>query len=145
MRMRWGWAVLLLMGLGCGVQTTSPPSSDMSVNRAPADMATIKLDMASVQPTLVRIQGMQFSPAMVNIQPGGKVRWTNGSNLVHTVTSGKSSMVADGPGAFFDENPLAIGESFEFTFTTVGTQPYFCRFHEAMGMTGTVNVMPGTL
>jgi len=35
---------------------------------------------------------------------------------------------------------LNNGQSFSFTFTQKGTFPYFCTFHSAMGMVGTVTV-----
>jgi plastocyanin len=102
-------------------------------------------DMANATPTVVEVQttdGLMFSPSSVTIPVGGTVRWRNSGSVTHTVTSGTSSMASANPGALFDHNPLAPGGTFEFTFTTAGTQPYFCRFHEAMGMKGTVVVTP---
>jgi plastocyanin len=113
---------------------------------APADMSAVSAgDMATPTPAVVEVQttdGLMFSPSSVTIAVGGTVRWRNTGSVAHTVTSGTSSMSSANPGAVFDHNPLAPGGTFEFTFATAGSQPYFCRFHEAMGMKGTVVVTP---
>jgi plastocyanin len=75
-------------------------------------------------------------PLVINV--GDTVRWTNTGTLPHTVTSGPSSS-DPAAGALFDK-PLPAGAVFEFTFTTPGTFPYFCRIHEFDDMRGTVVV-----
>jgi plastocyanin len=85
------------------------------------------------------IDSLTFSPAHVSVVAGMTVRWRNAGTVAHTVTSGLSSKAADSPGALF-ESQLPAGGTFEFTFTKVGDQPYFCRFHESMGMAGVVTV-----
>ncbi|HZS40390.1 MAG TPA: plastocyanin/azurin family copper-binding protein [Polyangia bacterium] len=82
---------------------------------------------------------LTFSPSRLSVVVGTTVHWRNTGSALHTVTSGASSKAADSPGAVFD-SPLSSGGTFDFTFTTVGDQPYFCRFHESMGMTGVVTV-----
>jgi plastocyanin len=82
---------------------------------------------------------LTFSPAHLTVAAGTTVRWRNSGSIEHTVTSGASSKPADSPGTLFDSQ-LPAGDTFEFTFTKVGDQPYFCRFHESMGMTGVVTV-----
>jgi plastocyanin len=148
----YGWATfcLVLAAGGCGDDTTivtgptSVPGADLAV--ASGDMSAVAgADMATAAPTVVEVtttDGLMFSPSSVTIRVGGTVRWRNTGSVVHTVTSGASSMASSNPGALFDHNPLAPGGIFEFTFTAAGTQPYFCRFHEAMGMKGTVVVTP---
>jgi YVTN family beta-propeller protein len=83
--------------------------------------------------------GFAFKPAHVTVPTGAVVRWTNKGAIPHTVTSGASSRPADAPGRLFD-GALASGASFQRTFTTAGDFPYFCRYHEGMGMTGVVTV-----
>ena len=82
---------------------------------------------------------LMFSPAKLTVVVGTTVHWRNTGTVAHTVTSGASSKAADSPGALFDSQ-LPGGGTLDFTFTTVGDQPYFCRYHEAMGMTGVVTV-----
>jgi len=83
---------------------------------------------------------LQFVPSTVVINAGDTVRWTNTSGFFHTVTSGTGSS-DPAVGALFDQS-LPAGAVFEFTFTTPGTFPYFCRPHEFSGMEGTVVVNP---
>ena len=82
---------------------------------------------------------LSFSPSHLSVVVGTTVHWRNTGTVPHTVTSGASSKTADSPGAVFDSQ-LPAGGTFDFTFTTVGDQPYFCRFHESMGMSGVVTV-----
>ena len=83
--------------------------------------------------------GLTFAPARVTVTVGMTVRWVNKGGTPHTVTSGASSKPADSPGLVFDSG-LAPGATFEHTFNTAGEQPYFCRYHEAMGMVGNITV-----
>jgi plastocyanin len=79
----------------------------------------------------------KFTPQIAEIVIGDTIRWTSVSGL-HTVTSGTGS--ADfSSGQLFDVE-LDQGQSFPFVFGSVGSFAYFCRPHEADGMTGTVNV-----
>jgi plastocyanin len=82
---------------------------------------------------------LMFAPAHLSVVAGTTVHWRNSGSFAHTVTSGASSKTADSPGTLFDSQ-LPAGGTFDFTFTKVGDQPYFCRFHESMGMTGVVTV-----
>jgi plastocyanin len=85
--------------------------------------------------------GFAFAPAHVTVGIGTTVRWTNKGAVPHTVTSGASSRPADGPGALLDRQ-LPSGATVELTFTRAGDWPYFCRYHEGMGMVGLVTVTP---
>jgi plastocyanin len=94
------------------------------------------------QATVVEIVasgGDRFLPATVTIPAGSTVRFRNGDNEDHTSTSGASSQSTDNPGALFDQ-VMRPGDSFEFTFPSAGTFPFFCRFHEGEGMKGTITV-----
>ena len=89
---------------------------------------------------IVATDGLSFSPATLTVPVGTTVHWRNSGGTPHTVTSGASSSPSDSPGVLFDHQ-LFGGEVFDFTPTTVGELPYFCRFHEAMGMKGMLNVV----
>jgi plastocyanin len=82
--------------------------------------------------------GTSFSPANLTIEVGDTVRWV-WTSLAHTVTSGTG---AGDPavGALFDAPLNSFSPEFQFTFTSAGTVPYFCRPHEIGGMTGTIVV-----
>jgi YVTN family beta-propeller protein len=81
-----------------------------------------------------------FDPPHLTVAAGTVVRWTNKGAVPHTVTSGQSSRPADNPGVELDSR-LPSGAVVEHTFTTPGDWPYFCRYHEGMGMTGMVTVV----
>ena len=73
----------------------------------------------------------------LTITVGTKVTWTNEDPVGHTSTSGATVGLTD----IWDSRPMAPGDSFSFTFTEVGTFPYFCLFHPTT-MTATITVLP---
>jgi len=76
-----------------------------------------------------------YDPQVIDVTVGTTVVWENLDSTVHTVTSGKPPVDVDG---VFDSEMMASGDKFEFTFTTAGSQDYYCTFHP--WMIGTVNV-----
>jgi len=76
-----------------------------------------------------------YDPQVIDVTVGTTVVWENLDNTVHTVTSGKPPVDADG---VFDSEMMVAGDVFEFTFATAGSQDYYCTFHP--WMLGTVNV-----
>jgi plastocyanin len=93
---------------------------------------------------MVGSDGFTFSPASLMIHVGDTVRWTWGSSG-HNVVSGTGGN-ADGrfcspSDGGCDHAPLSnAGTTYEHTFTTAGTFPYFCAAHVSFGMTGTIKV-----
>lgn len=87
-------------------------------------------DVYEPGPVEIDIQDFAFIPDFVLIPVGTTVRWTNLDGVNHTVTSDTG---------VFDSGVLAPGESFEYTFNTVGSYGYFCSIHPSM--TGTVLVV----
>jgi plastocyanin len=75
-----------------------------------------------------------FVPADLTILPGDVVRWVWGGGI-HTTTSG-----AGGPDGLWDAPIDMANTSFQYTFNAPGSFPYFCRFHVALGMAGTITV-----
>lgn len=76
-----------------------------------------------------------YSPQIIDVTVGTTIQWENLDNTVHTVTSGEPT---EGSDEIFDSETMAAGDAFEFTFTTSGSQDYYCIFHP--WMVGTVNV-----
>ena len=74
--------------------------------------------------TNVVFQNYSYTPKTVTIQLGDSVVWTNASGF-HTVT-GDGADPFCGPGAI----PTTCSE----TFTSAGTFPYHCVFHQSLGM-----------
>jgi plastocyanin len=86
----------------------------------------------------ISIHDFQFGSAnaIVTVNAGDTVRWTNNDGDAHTVTSGPDR-AADGK---FDAGNLDPGQIFSFTFTTAGSYPYFCNYH--FGMESSIEVLP---
>jgi len=83
-----------------------------------------------------------FDPKEINVKVGDTVKWTNNDIALHTVTSGKDNSDPN-KGKDFDSgltlpDILTTGRTFQHTFTTAGTFPYFCKVYP--GMVGTVIV-----
>ena len=87
-----------------------------------------------------------FSPDSVTIGSGDSVRWTNKGVLVHTVTldpkqAAKAANVVLPQGVLpFGSGDLNQDDTYSHTFTVKGTYKYVCKYHEGMGMVGTVIV-----
>lgn len=120
------FAFLLLSGCGMGGEAYAPPASSAA--------AVVDLDFSS------------FGPETVTIQVGQTVEWKNTSFISHTVTGdpklakeAKSAMLPAGAAAF-DSGRIPSGGAYTHTFTVPGTYRYFCQYHEAHGMVGTVIV-----
>lgn len=138
-----GVACLALFSVAaCDDSTTTLPLVTVdggARDAAPGD-AVVSGD-ATTAVTEIHALDNRFEPVTISVKVGTKVEWKNVGLHDHTVTSGAGSAVADNPGLVFDQT-LAPGATFAHTFDTVGTQPYFCRFHEALGMKGSVVVTP---
>ncbi len=77
----------------------------------------------------------RYTPSDVAISQGATVLWINGDTVPHTVTSGPP----DAPDGTFD-TVVPPGGSFSYTFARPGSYPFYCRYHYAMGMIGSVTV-----
>ncbi len=84
-----------------------------------------------------------FEPQVFETEAGVTVMWEQTGENPHSVTS-------EDDGAAFDSNPncsftstdqcMSQGDTFSHTFDDPGTYEYFCRIHQDVGMTGTVEV-----
>jgi plastocyanin len=81
----------------------------------------------------VTVRNFEFSPAVVNIQPGDTVVWTN---------TGGTHNVASDDGTSFSVEPKAAPWTFSHKFNTPGSFPYHCEVHPSL-MQGVVNVAGG--
>ena len=76
-----------------------------------------------------------FIPSTITVSAGQGITWHNDDTAAHTVTSGNA---ADGPHGIWDSSLIMSGGSYNHTFYTAGTFPYFCMVHP--WMEGTVIV-----
>ncbi len=124
-----------------GPTTTATGASTTSTTMAPA----VHVVMVGPNDMLV------FDPASLPIHVGETVRWVWATSF-HSVVSGTVS--TDGTrmpdGLFCSPNNTACdtlqtsnaGDTYERTFNTTGTFPYYCAPHGNMGMVGTIVVQP---
>lgn len=68
----------------------------------------------------VYINSMSFGPRTLKVKVGTTVIWTNQDVSSHTVTFDDGSV---------ESGELTPGDSYEFTFTTPGTDNYHCSMH----------------
>jgi plastocyanin len=128
----------------------------MSINRRTFTESLAALGVAAATPALAQGKTvdvsmkqspkMVFVPASVTIKAGDTVKWTNPYNITHTVTfdpaqAQTASDVSLPAGvAPFGSADIEEEGTFSHTFTEKGTYKYVCKYHEAMGMVGTVIV-----
>jgi plastocyanin len=77
----------------------------------------------------IKIDNFSFGPQTVTVPVGATVTWINRDDIPHT------SVSTDG---VFKSKVMDTDEKFSYTFTKVGTYPYYCTIHPKM--TGTVVV-----
>jgi plastocyanin len=75
--------------------------------------------------TEVKIDNFSFGPVTLTVPVGTTVTWINRDDIPHTV-------VSTGDPKAFKSKVLDTDEKFSFTFTKVGTFPYFCSVHPKM-------------
>ena len=100
----------------------------------------------TVEVTMKQAPKSRFLPEVVNISLGDTVKWTNPAFVTHSVTFDPGMAATAGDVVLpagvtpFDSGNIEEDGSFSHTFTVKGTYKYICKFHEAMGMVGTVIV-----
>lgn len=117
---------LFFMMAGCGESVTEVDSSVNENNNENGTPTSNEIDM----------EGISFLPGNLTVEVGATVVWINKSNVIHTITSGTDG-THDG---LFDSGNIAADEQFSYTFSEVGTYPYYCIPHVNQGMTGTITV-----
>jgi plastocyanin len=85
----------------------------------------------AIETDRVDIQDFAFGPVNIKVKKGTTVTWTNQDSTVHTVTETDGQ---DGP----KSKNLTKGQSYAFTYKTLGTFKYDCSIHP--NMTGSVTV-----
>ena len=89
---------------------------------------------SATDPNTITISENSFGPATITVTAGTTLRWVNRGNAVHTVTSGTRG----NPDGMFNSGDMTNGNTFQYTFNTVGTYQYYCAYH--VGMDGVVIV-----
>lgn len=132
--------------------TATSTSATSSTGTAPSTTSTTMgpgVHIVMVGPNNMLV----FDPATLPIHVGDTVRWMWASDL-HSVVSGTVDPLptnTEHPDGLFCSpsntncSTLQVsftGATYEHTFTTAGTFPYFCAPHGSLGMVGTIMVQP---
>jgi plastocyanin len=104
--------------------TGAPASSGASA--APAGSSAAPAGAAA---GAVTIKNFAFNPGSLSVKVGQTVTWTNSDTTTHTVTADDGS---------FDSGHVAVGTTFQQTFSKAGTFTYHCNIHASMKGTITV-------
>lgn len=78
----------------------------------------------------ITMQSMSFSPSSLTVTAGTTVTWKNNDYTTHTATADDNS---------FNSGDVASGYSYSKVFSTKGTFPYHCVYHNTMKGTIVVN------
>lgn len=118
-----------------GTELDGEPRRAVSV--AEGGSASVTFALTSLPATAeveVRLTAnLTFSPEELTIEPGTRVRWVNDVTMLHTITP-------EGHSEWTEGTVSSAGDTFEHTFHTAGTFPYFCSPHLNDGMTGEITV-----
>ena len=113
--MRWltSWALAALVMAGVMLPTVT---RQLPARAAPAADSEIAIHLFA------------FSPTRLTVSSGATVRWVNGDDIAHTVTSGTPA----GKDGHFEARLAGKEASFHRTFPEAGISPYFCERHPNM-------------
>lgn len=74
----------------------------------------------------VDIRAMQFVPAVLEVQVGDTIVWTNSDVVPHTATSTTTSV------AMFDSQRIASHQQWRYRVVAAGEHTYVCTYHPTM-------------
>ena len=98
----------ILVVAACG--PASPTSAEGEEVASPSLVVTIDID------------NFTFNPQSITVKKGTTIRWNQLEWVRHR-------LISSSPGAEFDSGNLHQGETFDYTFTVVGTYEYSCQTH----------------
>lgn len=106
-------------GANYNTSVSNATNTTPSVN-TPVPATTTPNQPANLTAT-VTIQNFSFTPTPLTIKAGTTVTWTNNDPMPHQIKS-----------ATFNSSPLSQGQTFQFTFSSVGSYDYSCAIHPSM-------------
>lgn len=110
--------ILLLLVAGCSSTKTQQFAADQNNQKTVSSG-----DASSGKVVNVEIKNFKFVPSDVNIKAGDTVTWTNEDSVLHSVQSSDGTLKS---------TELSQGETFSYTFLTLGKYDYICGIHHSM-------------
>lgn len=123
-------AVIVIIGAGIAI-AVSQLSNNNSNSGGSSETKAQNEDLTAQTEVSMDIKSFAFAKGDITIKKGTKVTWTNQDTVAHNAYGDNSS----GP----QGKLLNKGESYSFTFDTVGKFDYLCQPHPYMK--GLVNVV----
>lgn len=116
--------------------TTSAGMEENPANLKVSTSTQVKADASGVKEFVVSGQNFSFTPNVINVNKGDKVR------IIFENTSGMHNLTIDEFGVASQTKQSPYQEILEFTASKSGSFQYYCSVgnHRAMGMVGTLNV-----
>lgn len=127
-----GYVVTLAVPTGYALASGEAATRSVTVAAGGTATADFNLVAQGGAVTVIDVQGSAFAPSDISVPRGTRIRWTNNSGIIHTVTP-------DGH-ARWTSVELSHGQVFEHVFDTAGTFNYYCEPHRSAGMTGVIRV-----
>lgn len=128
-------------GEGCSIAdcppTETPSSSETASNTTTTSTASNTTTTAPPPRAAItfarNITDNAFPDGTFTVQKDDKVIWTHRGTAPHTVTT------STGAAESFDSGTKVATQTYEHTFSVVGSVPYHCNVHPSM--TGTITVV----
>ena len=123
-------SIFVLFAIAAGMASMAPAAFADH-----AEVTIVTVDESGFSQTCAASQGGPgcYTPVTATVDVGGVVTMTNTDPTgVHTFTSGTVDGFAPSPDGTFDTGVLMSGDSFEWTPTQAGEQPYYCMLHTWM-------------
>jgi plastocyanin len=108
------------------------PGDDGPVQDADGNVVMLAFQVAD----MVSVVDGDYDPGTFRVVEGTTIRWRNDGQNPHTVTADSG---------LFESETLGSGDTYEYTFESAGTFPYYCAFHGGpggSGMSATIVVVP---
>ncbi len=101
--------------------TPNVPAAPSPTNEPTPSLPTNVPPVKTNEKVSISIENFTFNPTPLTIKKGSTVTWTNDDPAPHQIKS-----------TTFNSNQLFTGQTFSFTFDTVGTYDYSCAIHPSM-------------
>jgi plastocyanin len=119
------------VGSANGAGQASAASGQIESASGSSATGTASSTESTIKDVNIDVSDNKFSPSPATVAVGATVTWKLVGAAAHTVTASDQS---------FNSGLLKPGETFQQTFTTLGSFTYSCLVHP--GMTGTIEVVP---